>query len=95
MPLTLKEVAHIAALARLELSAQEKARYRGQLEVILDYIAKLRKLDTGAIPPTSSALAAAMSLRADEPQPGLSRAALLQNAPQQEEGQFKIPPVFE
>jgi len=95
MPLSLEEVEHIATLARLELSVEEKARYRQQLSAILDYIRKLQELDTTDIPPTSSVLSGAGPLRADESRPGLSREALLENAPEVERGQFKIPPVFE
>ena len=95
MPLSIEEVEHIATLARLELSAEEKARYREQLEAILDYIAKLQEPDTADIPPTSSVLAESGPLRADESRPSLSKDALLQNAPEAEHDQFKIPPVFE
>jgi len=95
MPLTLEEVKHIATLARLELSDAELARYREQLSAILDYFRKLQELETVDIPPTSSVLAASAPLRADELRPGLSLEALLANAPQTEQEQFKIPPVFE
>jgi len=95
MHLSLEEVEHIATLARLELTAEEKARYREQLSAILDYIAKLQELDTANIPPTASVLASVSHLRTDESRPGLSREALLKNAPEVEQGQFKIPPVFE
>ena len=95
MPLSLEEVEHIATLARLELSAEEKNRYRQQLSAILDYIRKLQELDTTDIPPTSSVSSGAGHLRADESRPGLSREALLENAQEVERGQFKIPPVFE
>ncbi|MDI6768506.1 MAG: Asp-tRNA(Asn)/Glu-tRNA(Gln) amidotransferase subunit GatC [Anaerolineales bacterium] len=95
MPLSLEEVERIATLARLELSAEEKTRYRQQLSAILDYIRKLQELDTTDIAPTSSAPGGDSSLRADEPRPGLSRADLFRNAPETEQEQFKIPPVFE
>ena len=95
MPLTLQEVEHIARLARLELTDEQKTRYRGQLEAILDYVAKLQELDTSDVPPTASGQPAETQLRADEPRPGLSRDELLKNAPEQVDGQFKIPPVFE
>ena len=95
MPLSLEEVEHIATLARLELSAEEKTRYRQQLSAILDYIRKLQELNTTDIPPTSSVLSEASPLRADESRPGLGREALLRNAPEVERGQFKIPPVFD
>ncbi|PWH12763.1 MAG: Asp-tRNA(Asn)/Glu-tRNA(Gln) amidotransferase GatCAB subunit C [Anaerolineae bacterium] len=95
MPLTIQEVEHIARLARLELTEAEKTRYRQQLSAILDYVAQLQKLDTASIPPTASVFSGDSHLRPDVPCPGLSREELLKNAPEQEQGQFKIPPVFE
>lgn len=95
MSLSLQEVEHIARLARLELTDEQKALYREQLEAILDHFARLQELDTKDVSSTASLLAAYAPLRPDEARPGLSREALLANAPQQEDGQFKIPPVFE
>jgi aspartyl-tRNA(Asn)/glutamyl-tRNA(Gln) amidotransferase subunit C len=95
MSLSPQEIEHIARLARLELTGEQKARYREQLEAILDHIAKLQELDTQDIPATANVSVAQMPLRIDEPLPGLARDDLLKNAPQQDDGQFKIPPVFE
>ncbi|HEX9029321.1 MAG TPA: Asp-tRNA(Asn)/Glu-tRNA(Gln) amidotransferase subunit GatC [Anaerolineales bacterium] len=95
MALTLEEVEHIAGLARLKLTDEEKARYREQLSAILDYAASLQSLDTGGIPPTSSVLPRRTVLRADEPLPCLSREELLSNAPETTENQFRVPPVLE
>lgn len=95
MALTIEEVEHIARLARLELSSEQKQLYRQQLSNILDHIAKLRELDTTAVPPTAGGGLVRMELRADAARPGLSTEQLLKNAPEQEDNQFKIPPVFE
>lgn len=95
MSLTLAEVEHIADLARLRLTEDEKARYRQQLSAILDYVAQLQALDTSGIPPTSSVLPARSVLRLDEPRPGLATEALLSNAPQVDSDQFRVPPVLE
>ena len=95
MPLTPQEVEHIAKLARLELTDEQKARYRRQLEAILDHVAKLQELDTQDVSLTASVSVGQMPLRADEPRPGLSKDDLLKNAPKQDDGQFQIPPVFE
>jgi aspartyl-tRNA(Asn)/glutamyl-tRNA(Gln) amidotransferase subunit C len=95
MPLSQKEVEHIAKLARLELTEEQKTHYREQLSAIIDYIAKLRELDTTDVPPTLGGGLAQMSLRADEVRPSLSLEELLKNAPDAEDDQFKIPPVFE
>ena len=95
MPLTREEVEHIAELARLELTEDEKVRYSEQLSAILDYAARLQALDTTDIPPTSSVLPARSVLREDEPRPGLSLEALLVNAPQVKDRQFRVPPILE
>jgi aspartyl-tRNA(Asn)/glutamyl-tRNA(Gln) amidotransferase subunit C len=95
MSLTKEEVEHIAKLARLELTDEQKELYRSQLSNILDYIAKLNELDTKDVPPTFGGGLDQMPLRVDEVHPSLSTDALLKNAPQSEDDQFKIPPVFE
>jgi len=95
MPLSPQEVEHIAKLARLQLTDEQKNRYRGQLEAILDHVAKLQELDTENVPPTASVSVAQMPLRADEARPGLSKDDLLKNAPEWDDDQFHIPPVFE
>jgi aspartyl-tRNA(Asn)/glutamyl-tRNA(Gln) amidotransferase subunit C len=95
MPLTLQEVEHIAKLARLELSDEQKSHYREQLEAILDHVARLQELDTKDVPPTASVSVGQLPLRADEPRPSLPKDELLKNAPKQTDGQFQIPPVFD
>jgi aspartyl-tRNA(Asn)/glutamyl-tRNA(Gln) amidotransferase subunit C len=95
MSLTLEEVEHIADLARLHLTDEEKARYRLQLSAILEYVAQLQALDTSGIPPTSSVLPPRSVLRPDEPRPGLSTESALSNARQVESDQFRVPPVLE
>lgn len=95
MSLTLKDVQHIAALARLQLTDAQMEHYRGQLSSILDHIAKLKELDTRDVPPTTSGGLTSMSLRADEARPGLALEKLMKNAPETSDDQFKVPPVFE
>jgi aspartyl-tRNA(Asn)/glutamyl-tRNA(Gln) amidotransferase subunit C len=95
MTLTLKEVEHIALLARLELSDEEKKRYQKQLSHILDHVAQLQKLDTSHTEFTSSVQHKSARLRADESRPGLSINQALDNAPDVEGNQFRVPPVME
>ncbi len=95
MRLTLQEVEHIAELARLELTPQEKERFCEQLSTILDYAARLQEIDTRSIQPTYSVTRGEGRLREDEPAIGLSLEALLKNAPQIMHGQFRLPPVLE
>lgn len=95
MKLTLKEVEHIALLARLELSAGEKQRYQQQLSNILDHVAQLQELDTEAAEPASGVQPQPARLREDEPRVGLSASQAMANAPNFEAGQFRVPPVME
>jgi aspartyl-tRNA(Asn)/glutamyl-tRNA(Gln) amidotransferase subunit C len=95
MSLTPEEVDHIALLARLELSDAEKELYREQLSSILDHVARLQKLDTSHIPPTSSVLPPRSRLREDEIKTGLSKDQVLQNALDEKRGQFRVPPVLD
>jgi len=94
--LTLDDVDHIAALARLRLSEEEKELYRQQLSAILEYFAQLQSLDTSDVPPAASSLPGATTLlRPDEPRPGLTPASLLSNTADSESDQFRVPPVLE
>ena len=96
MSLTLEEVEHIANLARLHLTDEEKALYRQQLSAILEYFAQLQSLDTSEVPPAWGAgLSQGSRLRPDEPRPGLEISRLLSNAPDSEADQFRVPPVLE
>lgn len=94
MTLSIKQVEHIALLARLKLSQAEKEKYSEQLSAILDYADNLRKIDTSGIIPTSSVVNELSVLRPDFSRDGLSREDLLKNAPDQKDEQFKVPAVF-
>ena len=94
MSLKIEEVQHIAKLAKLDLSDDEIARYREQLSDILAHIEKLNELDTADISPMANALRGASPLRADEVRDSLPTKKLLQNAPDAEKNQFKVPAVF-
>jgi aspartyl-tRNA(Asn)/glutamyl-tRNA(Gln) amidotransferase subunit C len=96
MSLTLAEVEHIADLARLELTADEKEQYREQLSAILDYAARLLAVNTSPNLPVDSILPSASSrLRPDVAIAGLDLESLLANAPQVEDGQFRVPPILD
>lgn len=95
MKLSHAEVEHIAKLARLELTEEEKVRYGGQLSAILDHVAELQKLDTASIPPMTAVFSGDSHLRPDKSRPSLATDVLLQSAPAHEQDQFRIPPVFE
>lgn len=94
MTLTFTEVEHIAELARLALTEEEKTRYTQQLSAILDYAARLQSLDTSGIMATHGASTRAV-LRPDRVRPGLTTEMLLENAPETQANQFKVPPILD
>ena len=94
MSLATADVQHIAHLARLELTAGETEQYRRQLSDILGHFALLERLDTSAIPPTASVLPLRTVMRTDVALPGLSSEDALANAPDRENGFFRVRAVF-
>ena len=95
MTLSLKEVEYIAELAKLALTDEEKARFRDQLAAILDYAARLQKIDTDDIPPTASVLPVDTVLRDDAVKPSVPTAEILRNAAGQEAEMFRVREVME
>jgi aspartyl-tRNA(Asn)/glutamyl-tRNA(Gln) amidotransferase subunit C len=95
MPLTKNEVEHIAALAHLRLGEQELDKYRRQLESILEYADRLRRVDTSLISPTTTVLPLRSVLREDEIRESLNSEDALANAMERDRNLFRIPPVFE
>ncbi|MED1794640.1 MULTISPECIES: Asp-tRNA(Asn)/Glu-tRNA(Gln) amidotransferase subunit GatC [Brevibacillus] len=93
--ITRKEVEHVANLARLQLTEDEAERYTKDLNAILEFAAKLNELDTSNVAPTSHATDVKNVMREDVNRPSLPREEVLKNAPDHEEGQFKVPAVFE
>jgi aspartyl-tRNA(Asn)/glutamyl-tRNA(Gln) amidotransferase subunit C len=93
MAITRKDVLHVAALARLELTEDEIARLEVQLSDILAAVGKVSELDLSGVPPTSHPLDLLNVLADDEPAPCLSREDALKNAPDPEGGFFGVPPV--
>jgi aspartyl-tRNA(Asn)/glutamyl-tRNA(Gln) amidotransferase subunit C len=95
MKLSREQVEHIAELARLALTEEEKALYQEQLSAILDYFERLQALDTEAISPTASVLPLHSVMREDEVRPSTPREEILANAPSADEGCFEVPAVLE
>ncbi len=92
--ITRAECAHVATLARLELTDEELDRFTGQLDELLDHVAEVEALDVEGLAPTMHPLAIANPLRPDTPGPTLDRDEVLAQAPVAEDGQFRVPPVL-
>jgi aspartyl-tRNA(Asn)/glutamyl-tRNA(Gln) amidotransferase subunit C len=89
------DIGHVARLARLELTDDEKARLREQLGVILEAAAKVSEVATDDVPPTAYAIPRSNVLRPDEITPSLTVEEVLSNAPEVEGDRFKVPRVVE
>jgi aspartyl-tRNA(Asn)/glutamyl-tRNA(Gln) amidotransferase subunit C len=88
------DVEHVAMLARLALTNAEIERLTGELGAILDYAAEVSALDTADVPPTAHPLPLVNVFRPDEPRPGLDRDEVLGQAPEAENGQFRVPRIL-
>lgn len=88
-------VEHIAELAKLSLTEDEITLFAEQLSEILSYAERLQVLDTDAIPPTASVLPLTNVLRTDQAQPSLPREAVLANAADAADGQFRVEAVLD
>jgi aspartyl-tRNA(Asn)/glutamyl-tRNA(Gln) amidotransferase subunit C len=95
MKITRQEVEHVAKLARLELTEQEKETFTNQLSNILTYVEKLNELDTKGVEPTSHVLDIKNVMRDDVPAPSLPQEAALANAPDKAAGHYKVPKIIE
>ena len=95
MAITREEVLHVARLARLELTEEEVERFAGQLSAILDAVSKVSELDLEDVPPTSHPLDLVNVWRDDEPQPSLAEDDVFANAPERDDGFFRVPPTTE
>jgi aspartyl-tRNA(Asn)/glutamyl-tRNA(Gln) amidotransferase subunit C len=95
MKITIKDVEHVARLARLELNEAEKERMRAELDSILSYIDALDELDTAAVEPTSHVLPMTNVFREDEVRPSLTQEEALGNAPDRQDLFFRVPRILE
>ncbi len=95
MKITKQEVEHVAKLARLELSDQEKEKLADQLSNILSYVEKLNELDTRGVEPTSHVLDINNVMREDVPEESLPQERALLNAPDRAAGHYKVPKIIE
>ena len=89
------DVEHVAWLARLELTPEEKERFGAQLRLILAHAERVGEVAAEDIPPTSHPVPRSNVFRPDEPRPSLSPEEALASAPDAGEGRFRVPPVLE
>ena len=94
MSITREEVAHLARLSRLALSADELDRFAGQLDVIIAAVARVQEVAADGIPPTSHAVPVTNVFRDDVIVPPIGAEAALDQAPAAEQGRFRVPRIL-
>ncbi len=95
MLISLDEVDHVAALARLGLGGAERERMRDQLSSILAYVETLNELDTSGVAPAAQVVPLSNVMRDDVRRGGLATADALANAPLAIDDYFAVPAVLE
>ncbi|MBX7160439.1 MAG: Asp-tRNA(Asn)/Glu-tRNA(Gln) amidotransferase subunit GatC [Acidimicrobiia bacterium] len=95
MRITREDVVHVARLARLDLDDDELETFTGQLGDILDHAARVEALDTSGVEPTAHPVPLANVLRPDERGRCLDRDGVLAQAPEAENGYFRVPRIMD
>ena len=95
MSIDRKAVDHVARLARLDLSDDAKTKMQAELSDILTHAEKIQSLDLGDVEPTSHPISLTNVMRDDTTRPSLSQTEALSNAPEAEDGRFKVPRIIE
>ncbi len=93
MNISREQVEHVARLAALALTEEEKELFRRQLNQVLEHAEVIKSVDTADVPPTSHALPLGNVFREDRVRPSLSPTDALKNSPQPEEGYFSVPRI--
>lgn len=95
MALTKNEVEHIATLARLKLSEEEKTEYAKQLSGILDYFGKLNEVDTKDVEETSQVTGLLNVMREDEIEEFSAPQDIVECASEKSDGFIKVPKILD
>jgi aspartyl-tRNA(Asn)/glutamyl-tRNA(Gln) amidotransferase subunit C len=95
MPIDRAAVDHVARLARLDLTGDERERMMVELGHILEHAERIQALDLDGVPPTSHSVSIRNALRPDEVTSSLQQEEVLANAPEVEDGRIKVPRIIE
>jgi aspartyl-tRNA(Asn)/glutamyl-tRNA(Gln) amidotransferase subunit C len=95
MIITDEIIDYVSSLARLDLSAEEKTKIKGEIEKIIDYMDVLNTLDTTDVEPMSHVLPVTNVFREDVVVPSVPREEILANAPEVDDGAFRVPKTVE
>ena len=91
--ITIKDVEHVAKLARLELTEEEKELYTKQLGDVLKYVDQMNEVDTSNVKPMAQVIDFVNVMREDTVSYDNTKEELMSNAPEEENGFFKVPKI--
>ena len=91
--ITIQDVEHVAKLARLDLTEEEKVKFSKQLGDVLKYVEQMNEVDTSNVEPLSHVVDFNNVMRKDEIHYDCSKEELMMNAPEEENGFFKVPKI--
>ena len=94
MAISIQDVEHVASLAKLSFTEEEKRKLASELNEILTYMEQLNSLDTENVEPLSHVIELGNVFREDDLRPGLDREEALKNAPAKTEEFFRVPRVI-
>jgi aspartyl-tRNA(Asn)/glutamyl-tRNA(Gln) amidotransferase subunit C len=89
------DIDHVARLARLALTSEERERFRRQLGLILEHAERVSEVAAEDVPPTSHPVPRSNVFRPDEPWASLPHEEALSTAPEAEDGRFRVPRIVE
>lgn len=95
MKISAKDVEHVADLARMYITDEEKKALESELSAIIDFADKLSEADTTGIEPAAHAIHIQNVFRKDEVKPSYKREELIENAPDKQAGCFAVPRIVE
>jgi aspartyl-tRNA(Asn)/glutamyl-tRNA(Gln) amidotransferase subunit C len=93
--ITKEQVLHVAHLARLAITDEEAEKMTKELDAIIGYAELLNELDTDNVEPTTHVLDLKNVMREDEPRKWIDREDALKNAPDEKNGQFRVPSILD
>lgn len=91
--INIKDVEHVAKLARLELTEEEKELYTKQLGDVLKYVDQMNEVDTSSVKPMTQVIDFVNVMRDDKVVYEYTKEELMANAPEAEDGFFKVPKI--
>ena len=91
--ISIEDTKHVAKLARLELTDEETEKFSRQLGDILGYVEQMNEIDTTNVKPMAHPFGVVNVMREDEVYYDNTKEELMQNAPEEEDGFFKVPKI--